>query len=219
MLARPLTLPRASAQGAASAVLLAGLAAIVGARWLATRLGLDALLVGAAFGAALAWLWVAADGRRIGLRRINIPRAGRHGRPRRARLARGLVAGAVVGLALVAVAVASGLAGGPALPPGSLRPAAPFADWVLVTILVATAEEGILRGVVFDRLSRAGGTAVALAITTMAFAVIHVPLYGWAVVPLDLAVGLALGGLRLSTRTVVGPAVAHAVADLATWWL
>jgi membrane protease YdiL (CAAX protease family) len=51
------------------------------------------------------------------------------------------------------------------------------------------------------------------------FALMHVPLYGWHVVPLDLAVGLALGGLRVATRGVAAPAVAHAVADLATWWL
>jgi hypothetical protein len=47
----------------------------------------------------------------------------------------------------------------------------------------------------------------------------HVPLYGWHVMPLDLAVGLVFGGLRLATHGVAAPAAAHAVADLATWWL
>jgi membrane protease YdiL (CAAX protease family) len=55
--------------------------------------------------------------------------------------------------------------------------------------------------------------------TSLAFALMHVPIYGWGVVPLDLAVGLALGGLRLATGTVLAPIAAHAVADLATWWL
>ena len=48
---------------------------------------------------------------------------------------------------------------------------------------------------------------------------LHVPLYGWHVVPLDLGVGLFLGGLRLLTGGAVAPAVAHTVADLATWWI
>ena len=34
----------------------------------------------------------------------------------------------------------------------------------------------------------------------MAFGLLHVPLYGWAALPLDLAVGLLLGGLRMATR-------------------
>ena len=54
---------------------------------------------------------------------------------------------------------------------------------------------------------------------TVAFALLHVPLNGWHVVPLDLAVGLGLGGLRVATRSVVAPAAAHAIADLATWWV
>ena len=54
---------------------------------------------------------------------------------------------------------------------------------------------------------------------TVAFALLHVPLYGWHVVPLDLAVGLVFAGLRLATGSAAAPAVAHSVADLATWWL
>jgi membrane protease YdiL (CAAX protease family) len=56
-------------------------------------------------------------------------------------------------------------------------------------------------------------------LTSAVFALMHVPLYGWHVVPLDFAVGLGLAGLRLTTRSLVAPAAAHAVADLATWWL
>ena len=33
----------------------------------------------------------------------------------------------------------------------------------------------------------------------------HVPLYGWHVVPLDLAVGLVLAGLRIWTRGLAAP--------------
>ena len=55
--------------------------------------------------------------------------------------------------------------------------------------------------------------------TAVLFALMHVPLYGWHVVPLDLGVGLWLAGLRLATGGVAAPAIAHTVADLATWWL
>ena len=64
-----------------------------------------------------------------------------------------------------------------------------------------------LRGVLFDRLRGSRGLVAAVAATTIAFAVMHVPAYGWHVVPLDLAVGLGFAGLRLSTRTVLAPAV------------
>jgi hypothetical protein len=47
----------------------------------------------------------------------------------------------------------------------------------------------------------------------------HVPLYGWQVVPLDLGVGVWLAGLRLATGGVAAPALAHWIADLSTWWI
>ena len=59
----------------------------------------------------------------------------------------------------------------------------------------------------------------AVLVTSVVFALMHVPLYGWHVVPLDLGVGLWLAGLRLATGGIAAPAVAHTIADLATWWL
>ena len=87
-----------------------------------------------------------------------------------------------------------------------------------MTILVACMEEAVLRGVLFAELDRGLGVA-AVVIHSLLFAVIHVPLYGWHVVPLDLGVGLWLAGLRLASGGVAAPAIAHTVADLATWWL
>ena len=194
------------------AVLVAvGLAAITGARWGATRAGLDALPVGAAFGLALLVLAAAGFDLRAhaeGVTRIDLRR-----------LTRALVIGAVVGLALATAAVIGPALGGSTRIPGLGRPDVSFVPWALVTILVASAEEAVLRGVLFNRVARAGGIPLAIAVTTVAFALLHVPLYGWHVVPLDLAVGLGLGGLRVATRSVAAPAVAHTVADLATWWL
>lgn len=190
-----------------------GLGAIVGLRLLAVRTGLDSLFVGAAFGGALAALALA-------------------GRRPRGRLAGGflsgatvpsivvrIVAGIVVGLTLVVIAVLGPAIGGVLTAPGVGRPAAPFLPWALITLLVAAAEEGVLRGTLLDRIEWVAGLVPAIALTTLAFALMHVPLYGWHVVPLDLAVGLVLAGLRIWTRGLAAPIAAHAVADLATWWL
>ena len=45
------------------------------------------------------------------------------------------------------------------------------------------------------------------------------PLYGVGALPLDLAVGLLLGGLRIVSGGVLAPAIAHVIADLAGGWL
>jgi len=195
--------PRPDDRAWTEAVLVAaGLAAIVAVRLAATRAGLDPVAVGGGFGLALLGL-VVASRRRLGV----------GPRPFAAAFL-----GAGVGIALVIVAVAGGVIAGATHVPGLGRPAAPFIPWAGVTIAVAVAEEAVLRGILFDRIRRAGGPVVALLATTTLFAVIHLPLYGWHVVPLDLAVGLSLGGLRMATGGIAAPAAAHAVADLATWW-
>jgi membrane protease YdiL (CAAX protease family) len=193
-------------------VVLATLALVVGVRAWATRTGVDALVVGALFGVALAALAIAAS-------RASASTGRYPSRPVAAPLAARMVVGAVFGLGLVVVVVAGAAISGNLLVPGLGRPAAPLLPWAGITILVAAAEEAILRGRLFDALRRTGGVGIAVGVTTVAFALMHVPLYGWHVVPLDLAVGLGLAGLRLATGGIVAPAAAHAVADLATWWL
>jgi membrane protease YdiL (CAAX protease family) len=189
--------------GLEAALLVGGLAALVVARAGASRAGLEPLGVGAAFGVGLLVLSVVGGARRPAVREVG-PAA---------------VAGALVGLALVAAGVAGPALGGSVVVGGLGRPAAAFVPWAVVIIGVAVGEEAILRGALFDRVLRTGGGPAALFVTTLAFALLHVPLYGWHVLPLDVAVGLALGGLRLATGSFAAPAVAHAVADLATWWL
>ncbi len=199
-----------------AAAITIALAAIIGARWLLAILWVDALLVGAVFGLALAALWVVAVSPDLAsgawLAGIRRQAATRH-------LGLAALAGLVFGLALVGVAiVGSAMGGNPAVP--NFGPhTVDFLPWAAITVVVAMAEEGILRGVLFDRLRGSMGLIAAVVVTTIVFAVMHVPAYGWHVVPLDLAVGLGFAGLRLSTRTVVAPAVAHVVADIATWWL
>lgn len=94
-----------------------------------------------------------------------------------------------------------------------------YASWAAATAVVATAEEAFLRGVLFDAVTRWRGADAAVVVGAVAFAALHVPMYGWHVLPLDLAVGLALGALRLLAGTWTAPAVAHVGADLAGWWL
>jgi membrane protease YdiL (CAAX protease family) len=190
----PSSLARAASIGALLAVAIA-------ARWAATVDGRpDALFVGASFGAAL--LLVATV-------------AGRPHRPTFRTLVPAVAVGTLGGAALVGIAVLVRWPG-PWIP---FTPAAAFGPWALVTVVVAAGEELVLRGALFDALDEAGGLGLALVVSTVAFALLHVPLYGWHVVPLDLGVGIFLGGLRIVSGGIVAPAVAHALADLATWWL
>jgi membrane protease YdiL (CAAX protease family) len=128
---------------------------------------------------------------------------------------RPVLAGAVAGGVLVAIT----LAGHWPTVPMQLGHAAPFGAWAAATVVVAAGEELVLRGVLWNWAWAAGGDLLALALSTILFALIHVPTYGWSVVPLDLGVGLFLGGLRLWFGGPTAPAVAHALADLSTWWL
>jgi membrane protease YdiL (CAAX protease family) len=91
------------------------------------------------------------------------------------------------------------------------------------TVVVVTGEEVLIRGALWQACTRAlGGAAgdwLAVVLGAAAFALIHVPWYGWGVLPLDLAAGLWLGALRLGTDGLTAPWIAHAGADLGTWWL
>ncbi len=133
---------------------------------------------------------------------------------------RAVAIGTLGGTVLVAVPVALRF-----LDPvrGPLSPAAGFGVgfglWIVVTLAVAAAEEFLLRGALFDACASVVGLRATLLFTSIAFALMHVPFYGWSVVPLDFAVGLWLGGLRVATGGVLAPTVAHALADVAAWWL
>ena len=177
-------------------VILAGLAAVVGMRWAATVAGVaGGVAIGLVFGFGLLVVALATGWRPLLGRRSSI----------------------AIGVAGGTVLVVLALTRSGQLP--WLAPPAAFIPWVAVTILVASAEELVLRGALFDELEGSVGTLAAVLVTSVVFALMHVPLYGWHVVPLDLGVGLWLAGLRLATGGIAAPAIAHAVADLATWWL
>jgi membrane protease YdiL (CAAX protease family) len=89
--------------------------------------------------------------------------------------------------------------------------------WTLLVAAVGGAEELVFRGVLFDALQRIGGAVSATVACAIAFALLHVPLYGWRALPLDVGVGMWLGGLRMLSGGVTAPAVAHVVADCGAW--
>ncbi|MGH8859906.1 MAG: CPBP family intramembrane glutamic endopeptidase [Jatrophihabitantaceae bacterium] len=130
------------------------------------------------------------------------------------RLSVSLLSGTAAAIGLAAVAVLrSGLAS------VAGRSTAEFLPWMVVTTIVAISEEAFLRGTMFDLVQRRGGETTAVLVCAAAFAALHVPLYGWRVVPLDVAVGLLFGTLRVMAASWTAPAFAHVLADAAGWWL
>jgi len=101
----------------------------------------------------------------------------------------------------------------------SLPRSSGYLSWAVVATTVALAEEAFFRGVLFDALNKWRGEKPAIILPALAFAALHVPLYGWHSAPLDLAVGVWLGVLRLVSGSFVAPGVAHVIADLVGWWL
>ena len=94
-----------------------------------------------------------------------------------------------------------------------------FVRWAFVVTFVAVAEEFFLRGALYDAVADRAGETAAIVVAAVAFALLHVPLYGWQVLALDVVVGLIFGELRRRTGTPAAPAVAHVGADLAAWFL
>ena len=94
-----------------------------------------------------------------------------------------------------------------------------FLPWAAAVVVVASAEEVFLRGTLYDAVEGVWGAGAAIVLGAVCFTALHVPLYGWHVVPLDIAVGLVLGGLRQGAGTPFAPAVTHVGADLVGWFL
>jgi membrane protease YdiL (CAAX protease family) len=121
----------------------------------------------------------------------------------------GIVAGLMVGAVLLAPVVSGRLSG---------RPLADFWAWAAVAAVIATLEEAAIRGALFQRWSEEAGPIAAIVAGAAVFALIHLPRYGLAAMPLDAAVGLALGGLRAVSGRVLPCAIAHTIADWGGWF-
>ena len=120
-----------------------------------------------------------------------------------------MVAGLMVGAILLAPVVSG---------PLGARPLGGFWSWAAIAALVATLEETSIRGVLYQRWASEAGTVAAIVVGAAVFALIHLPRYGLGAMPLDAAVGLALGGLRALTGRVLPCVVAHTVADWGAWF-
>jgi membrane protease YdiL (CAAX protease family) len=90
--------------------------------------------------------------------------------------------------------------------PGPLAP-------VLLNSLAAVAEEALFRRLLYG-LVEPRGTGVAIVVTAVCFAAVHVTVWGAGVLPLDLAAGLLLGWQRAATGDWSVPAVTHVAANL-----
>ena len=110
----------------------------------------------------------------------------------------------VVGLAgVVLAAVAAG------------RPvAAPLGSTALpLAMLAAVAEEALFRRAAYGWLARSG-PVVAVLVSALLFAAVHLPLYGVAAFPVDLGAGLLLSWQRWAAGTWTVPAATHAAANV-----
>jgi membrane protease YdiL (CAAX protease family) len=80
--------------------------------------------------------------------------------------------------------------------------------------LAAVAEEAFFRRFLFGALARVGGPVLAVGGSAVAFALVHVTVWGLWVLPVDLAAGLLLGWQRRASGTWTVPAVTHVVANV-----
>ena len=77
----------------------------------------------------------------------------------------------------------------------------------------AVAEEALFRRVLYERLLRFG-VAVAVIGSAGLFALVHLPAYGVAAMPVDLGAALLLSWQRYASGRWTVPAVTHVVANL-----
>jgi membrane protease YdiL (CAAX protease family) len=109
-------------------------------------------------------------------------------------------------LGLVALSAVTWISGSPV--PIAWSPWAP-----VLGVLAAVAEEALFRRLAYGRLLRFG-VPIAIVGSALAFALLHVPLYGVAVLPIDLGAGLLLSWQRWASGTWTVPAATHAAANL-----
>jgi membrane protease YdiL (CAAX protease family) len=80
-------------------------------------------------------------------------------------------------------------------------------------VLAAISEEALFRRAAYGRLLRFGAVS-AVAGTAALFAVVHLPAYGSAALPVDLGAGLLLSWQRWAAGTWTVPAATHAFANV-----
>lgn len=132
---------------------------------------------------------------------------------------RDVVAGLAGGAVLVLLPVIFRAVRAQPIAPAPLHLTTGVVVWFAIVSLVAVSEEIVFRGALYDSLAVVTTVPVTICLTAFAFALLHVPFYGWGALPIDIAAGIWLGALRESTGSVTAPAAAHLVADWAVWFL
>lgn len=97
----------------------------------------------------------------------------------------------------------------PGVAPGPLTTRA-----VLLTSLAAVAEELFFRRLVFGWLKPLGAP-IAIGCSALLFAVVHVPVYGIWVLPIDLTAGLVLAWQRWASGSWLVPGITHVLINVA----
>jgi membrane protease YdiL (CAAX protease family) len=199
------TAPRPSAQVIAITTLV--MAVGIAFNILRLEINLDHRALSASFVAfAVLGLAAAIGGRALNLSRVSIGWTRPELLPTIA--GGGLVASVLVGAALATASVVR-------VP--SLNQL--LAGLALFGLAIAPAEELLFRGVLYGCVCRQAGAFWAVVLTAIAFAMIHVPVYGIGSLPLAVSAGLLLGWLRWWTRSLFVPIAVHGIADLALTWL
>lgn len=96
---------------------------------------------------------------------------------------------------------------------GGHAPAVMAARLLALNALAAVAEEAFFRRLVYARLLVAGEIAAIIG-SAVLFAAVHVTVYGWWVLPIDLAAGLLLGWQRHASGSWAVPAATHVFANI-----
>jgi len=110
---------------------------------------------------------------------------------------------------LVGVAAVVGATGIAGRPPGF-----PIGVWTVpLALSAAVAEELLFRRLAYAALAHRS-EALAVVVTATAFALVHLPLYGVASLPVDLGAGLLLSWQRWASGSWTVPAATHAAANL-----
>jgi len=89
-----------------------------------------------------------------------------------------------------------------------------YTSWAFgANVVAAVAEEAFFRRFVYGWIA-AGSEDLAIVIAAVLFAVIHIPIYGIGVLPIDFAAGMLLGWQRRESGTWLSPAITHVVANI-----
>ena len=111
-----------------------------------------------------------------------------------------------LGVGIAAVIAAASASGTPI--PG------PRSEWAIpLGVAAAVAEEAFFRRFLYGHLVRYGA-AVAVIGSALAFAAVHVPVYGLVALPVDLGAGLLFGWPRWASGSWAVPAATHAAANV-----